>query len=72
MLKGFLMIMNGNCKRDLEGIYYEFIPTTEEEKAREYVKGNGDIISCVPYSVHIGSLTDKDRYLLLDRIANLT
>ena len=37
MIKGYLVIMNGDCERNLNGIYSVFIPTRNKEKALEYV-----------------------------------
>lgn len=71
MLKGFLVILNGDCRKDLKGIYTEFIPTRNKQKAIDYSNGNGDIIGCVPYEVNLELLNKDEKSLILDRIAFL-
>lgn len=68
MIKGYLIIMNGDCEKNLNGIYSVFIPTRNKEKALEYVKGNGDIISAVKYEVAFETLTDTEKDIIKDRI----
>ena len=71
MIKGYLVIMNGDCERNLNGIYSVFVPTRNKEKALEYVKGNGDIISAVKYEVNFETLTDSEKEIVKDRIEYL-
>ena len=33
MIKGYLVVMNGDCEKNLNGIYSVFIPTRNKEKA---------------------------------------
>ena len=40
MIKGYLVVMNGDCEKNLNGIYSVFVPTRNKEKALEYVRGN--------------------------------
>ena len=68
MIKGYLIIMNGDCERNLNGIYSVFIPTRNKEKALEYVKGNGDIVSAIKYEVDFEALTDTEKDIVKDRI----
>lgn len=68
MIKGYLVIMNGDCEKNLNGIYSVFVPTRNKEKALEYVKGNGDIISTVKYEVDFETLTDTEKNIVKDRI----
>lgn len=68
MIKGYLVTMNGDCKRNLDGIYSVFIPTRCKEKAIKYVRGNGDIISAIKYEVDFEALTDTEKYIVKDRI----
>ena len=69
MIRGFLVTLNGDCKKNLKGIYTVFIPVRDKSKAIECVEGNGDIIGCIPYEVDTQLLDDKEKALLLDRIA---
>lgn len=71
MIKGLLVILNGDCSKNLKDIYTTFIPTTSKQKALDYVAGNGDIIGCIPYEVDIRKLTDDEKELILSRVANL-
>ena len=68
MIKGYLVVMNGDCERNLDGIYSVFVPTRNKEKALEYVRGNGDIISAVKYEVNFEALTDTEKNIVKDRI----
>lgn len=71
MIKGLLVILNGDCSKNLKDIYTTFIPTTNTKKALNYVAENGDIIGYVPYEVDIKKLTDDEKELILSRFANL-
>ena len=68
MIKGYLVIMNGDCEKNLNGIYTVFVPTRSKEKVLEYVKGNGDIISAIKYEVNFEELTDTEKDIVKDRI----
>lgn len=68
MIKGYLVILNGNCKSDLEGIYTVFVPTISKKKAIEYVAGNGDIINAIRYDVDLDALDKVEKSRVLDRI----
>ena len=68
MIKGYLVVMNGDCEKNLNGIYSVFVPTRNKEKALEYVKGNGDIISAIKYEVGFEMLTDTEKDIVKDRI----
>ena len=70
-IKGTLVILNGDCSRNLKDIYTTFIPTKDTQKALDYVAGNGDIIGYIPYEVDLNKLSDDEKFLILDRIANL-
>lgn len=71
MIKGLIVILNGNCNSDLAGIYCEFIPTTDTAKASDYVRGNGDILGLIPYTLDTSKISDNDKIMIFDRIINL-
>ena len=60
--------MNGDCEMKLNGMYSVFVPTRNKEKALEYVKGNGDIISAVKYEVNFEALTDTEKDIVKNRM----
>lgn len=68
MLDGLLVVMNGNCEKDLNGLYTVFIPTLDRERALDYVKGNGDIVSCTRYTIDITKITDDEKLVIFDRM----
>ena len=72
MIKGYLIIMNGDCERNLNGIYSVFVPTRNKEKALEYVKGNGDIISIEPPMFVELEVTETEPGVKGDTATNVT
>ena len=67
-IKGLLVTLNGNCRHDINGLYNVFLPSDDAEKVLDYVKGNGDIISYVRYTIDTELLSVNEKKLILDRM----
>lgn len=70
-INGTLVILNGDCQRNLGGIYKVFIPCRNVEIAIEYVRGNGDILGTIPYTVDMDLLSDNERENVIDRMQDI-
>lgn len=71
MIKGYLAVINGECKKNMDGIFTYFIPTTNREKAENCVAGNGILLSMMPYEVALDDLSAKEKETILKRMAAL-
>lgn len=68
MLKGYLAVMNGDVKQNLNGIFTVFIPTRNKEIVLDMIRGNGDVISIVEYEVDLNELTEDEKKIVTDRM----
>lgn len=67
-IKGLLVIVNGYCDNSLDGIYHMFLPTTDKQKALEYVKGTGDIIGVLDYVLDMKTLSSSEHKNIVSRL----
>lgn len=68
MISGYLIVLNSHCKKDLSGVYTVFVPTTDREKAEQYVEGNGTVLGVITYNVDTDLLSDDQKLILFNRL----